>query len=236
MQNPEPSIVFDEDRASTYDKRITKTAPIFEALRLLIRTILSDLPSDARILCVGVGTGSELIDLAQAFPQWQFTAVEPAAPMLDICRRRAEENGIASRCTFHQGYLASLPPSEAFDAATCLLVSHSFMQKEARRFFFQEIASRLRPDGYLVSSDLASDMSTEAYQSLLTVWLRMLRQSDIPAEEIEKFRASYGRDAAILPPPEVEAIIASGGFTPPTLFFQTFLIHAWYAQRRREDG
>jgi len=44
------------------------------------------------------GTGSELIYLAQNFPQWQFT-VEPAAPMLDVCRQRTEECGIASRCT-----------------------------------------------------------------------------------------------------------------------------------------
>ncbi|NEU73446.1 class I SAM-dependent methyltransferase [Hassallia byssoidea VB512170] len=231
MQNQKSSIVFDKERASSYDKRFAKLAPMRDALHLLIRVILSELPAEARILCVGVGTGSELIDLAQAFPQWQFTAVEPAKPMLDICRQRTEECGIASRCTFHEGYLDSLPASDPFDAATCLLVSHFFMQLEARRNFFREIASRLRPDGYLVSADLASDMSTAAYQSLLDVWLRMLRQSDIPAEEVEKFHASYGRDAAVLPPLEVESIIASSGFYTPVLFLQTLLIHAWYAKR-----
>ena len=179
----------------------------------------------------GVGTGSELIDLAQAFPQWRFTAVEPAAPMLDICRQRAEECGIASRCTFHEGYLDSLPESDSFDAATCILVSHFFMQPEERRNFFREIAARLRPDGYLVSSDLASDMSASAYKSLFEVWLRTLKYSDLPAEEVEKFRASCGRDVAVLPPQEVESIIASSGFDTPVLFFQTLLIHAWYSKR-----
>lgn len=231
MQNQESSIVFDQERASSYDKRFAKLAPLNAALHLLIRLVLSELPADARILCVGVGTGSELINLAQTFPQWQFTAVEPAAPMLDICRQRAEECGIASRCTFHEGYLDSLPASHSFDAATCLLVSHFFVQQDERRNFFSQIASRLCPHGYLVSSSLASDMSTSAHQSLLEVWLRMLRYSEVPAEEVEKSYASWGRNVAVVPPLEVESIIASSGFDTPVLFFQTLFIHAWYAKR-----
>lgn len=231
MQNQKSSIVFDQERASSYDKRFAKLAPMRDALHLLIRAVLSELPADARILCVGVGTGSELIDLAQTFPQWHFTAVEPAAPMLDICRQRAEERGITSRCTFHEGYLDSLSASDSFDAATCLLVSHFILQQNERRNFFRQIAARLRPNGYLVSSDLASDMSTSAYKSLLEVWLRVLKSAEVPIEEVEKFRTSYGRDVAILPPKEVESIIASSGFDAPVLLFQTLLIHAWYARR-----
>ena len=180
MKTQEPAIVFDQERASSYDKRWAKLAPIRDALHLLIRAILSELPADARILCVGVGTGSELIDLAQAFPLWQFTAVEPAIPMLDICRQRVEECTITSRCTFHEGYLDSLSASDSFDAATCLLVSHFFMQPEERRNFFNQIALRLRPQGYLISSDIAYDMSTSDYQSVLDVWLRMMKSAEVP--------------------------------------------------------
>ncbi|MCG8422547.1 MAG: methyltransferase domain-containing protein [Proteobacteria bacterium] len=230
MQSRESPVVFDRECASSYDERFAKLAPIRDALHLFIRLVLSELPVDARILCVGVGTGSELIDLAQAFPQWRFTAVEPATPMLDICRQRAEECGIASRCTFHDDYLDSLAKSDPFDAATSILVSHFLVQPEERRNFFRQIAARLRPDGYLVSCDLASDMSASAYKSLVEVWVRMLRYAEIPAEEVDKFRASYGRDVAVLPPHEVASIIAASGFDPPILFFQTLLIHAWYCQ------
>ena len=147
MKNQQTTLVFDQEFASSYDRRFAKLAPMHNALHLLIRMVLSELPNDARVLCVGVGTGSELIDLAQTFPQWKFTAVEPAAPMLDICRQKAEEYGIASRCTFHEGYLDSLPASDPFHAATCLLVSHFFIQQEERRNFFRQIAARLLPDG-----------------------------------------------------------------------------------------
>ncbi len=231
MKNQEPTVVFDQERASSYDERFAALAPMRDALHLLIRVILSELPTDAHILCVGAGTGAELIYLAQNFPQWRFTAVEPAAPMLDICRQKAEERGIASRCTFHEGYLDSLPASDSFNAATCLLVSHFMMQQDERSDFFQQIASRLHPDGYLVSSDLASDMATSEYQSLLEVWLRMLKYAQVPVAEIDNFRVSYGRDVALLSPEKVESIITKGGFESPVLFYQTLLIRAWYAKR-----
>ena len=228
MQNQQTSIVFDRERAANYDKSTAKFAPLGEALHFLIRLILADLPTDARILCVGVGTGTELINLAQAFPQWQFTAVEPAAPMLDICRQRAEECGITARCTFHEGYLDSLPATDLFDASTCLVVSHFIMQPEERRNFFSQIAVRLRPNGYLISSDLSADSSTDAYQNLLKIWLGLFQ---LPAEQIEKMRSVFGQNVAVLPPIEVESIIASSGFDRPVLFFQTLLLHAWYAKR-----
>ncbi len=231
MKNQESVVVFDQERASSYDQRFAKLAPMRNALHFLIRMVLSELPADARILCVGVGTGAELIDLAQTFPQWQFTAVEPAAPMLEICRQRADECGIASRCIFHEGYLDSLPAMDSFDAATCLLVSHFFMQQEQRRNFFCQIAARLRPNGYLVSADLVADLSSPEYHSLLEVWLRTLRYSEVPAEEVKTFRASYGRDVALLPPQDVASILTSSGFDTPVLFLQTLLIHAWYSQR-----
>lgn len=231
MKNQQPAIVFDQKAASSYDNRWAKLAPIRDSLDLFIRAILSELPADARILCVGVGTGAELIALAQEFPQWQFTAVEPAIAMLNVCRQKVEESGITARCTFHEGYLDSLPASDYFDAATCLVVSHFIMDKEERRNFFNQIALRLHPQGYLISSDISYDMSTSDYQSLLDVWLRIMKSAELPEEDIEKMRAAYGRDVAVLPPQEVASIIASAGFDPPVLFFQNLLIHAWYSRR-----
>ncbi|MEL6775907.1 MAG: class I SAM-dependent methyltransferase [Cyanobacteria bacterium J06597_16] len=231
MQNQEQAVVFDEQRASTYDERAAKIAPLRDTLHLLTRLILSELPTDARILCVGVGTGLELIYLAREFPQWRFTAVDPASAMLDVCRQKAEACGVASRCTWHEGYLDSLPASEPFHAATCLLVSHFFMQQKERRDFFGQIASRLCSQGYLVNADLASDMSSVPYQNLCEIWTRLLEYAGYPDEDVKEFLAAHDRDVAVLPPNEVSSIIASSDFDEPTLFLQTLFIHAWYARR-----
>jgi tRNA (cmo5U34)-methyltransferase len=105
------------------------------------------------------------------------------------------------------------------------------MQPEERRKFFSQIATQLRPQGYLVSADLASDMSTTSYQSLREIWTRMLQYAEYPEQVIKDFLDFHGRDAAVLPPHEVSAMIASSGFDSPVLFMQTLFIHAWYAIR-----
>jgi tRNA (cmo5U34)-methyltransferase len=231
MNNQEQPVFFGKEQASGYDRQWAKLAPIRDALHLLLRIALSELPDDAQVLCVGVGTGAELLYLAESFPQWSFTLVEPAKPMLDICRQRAEESGITSRCTFHEGYLDSLPLSTPFNAATCLLVSQFIMQPEERRAFFGQIFNRLQPGGYLVSADLASGTSAPAYENLLEVWFQMQRFNGMPEEAIEKMRLAYGRNLSVSTPQEIEGSIASSGFDTPVLFFQAFLIHAWYGRR-----
>lgn len=236
MQRQEPPIAFGPEHAAAYDQRYAKLSAMRDALHLLIGAVFADLPAEARILCVGAGTGHELIYLAQKFPQWRFTAVEPSAPMLEVCRRKAEESGIASRCVFHEGYLDSLPPTEAFDAATSLLVSQFVLEPDARIGFFRAIAERLRPGGFLVTADLASDTASVTYQSLLDVWIRLMRETGSAPEQLEKMRVTYGRDVAVLPVEEIGSIIASGGFDTPVLFLQTGLIHAWYAQRTPTGG
>jgi len=231
MQRQEPPVAFGHEHAASYDARFAKLAAMRDALHLVVSAVFADLPAEARILCVGAGTGHELIYLAQKFPQWRFTAVEPSAPMLEVCRRKTEECGIAHRCIFHEGYLDSLPASAAFDAATSLLVSQFILAPDARAGFFRAIAGRLQPGGYLVSADLASDTASATYQSLLDVWIRLMRETGAAPEQLEKVRMTYGRDVAVLPLEQVSSIIASGGFETPVLFFQTCLIHAWYAQR-----
>src|SRR5688500_7018160 len=98
-----------EQQAAGYDKQWDRLAPVRDGLHFVLESAFANLPRDARILCVGVGTGAELERLAKAFPEWSFTAVDPAGAMLDVCRRRAEAGGFVARCQFHEGYLDSLP-------------------------------------------------------------------------------------------------------------------------------
>jgi tRNA (cmo5U34)-methyltransferase len=232
MRKEEIAALFDK-QASSYDQQWSKLAPINDALHLLTSTVLSELPPKANILCVGAGTGAEILYLAQKFPEWHFTAVEPSSAMLDVFRRRAEEQGISSRCVFHVGYLDSLPVNESFDAATAFLVSQFILERHARSAFFQSIAERLCPAGVLVSSDLAGDVAATDDRELLGLWFRVMAGNGALAspEAIERMREAYRRDVAVLPPQDVRDIITRGGFDSPVLFFQAGMIHAWYAKR-----
>lgn len=223
---------FGPEQAAVYDQQYAKMAPLRDALHQLMEAILCDLPPDARILCVGAGTGAEIIRLAQRFPGWHFVAVDPSGAMLNICRQRLQDLGLSSRCAFHEGYLDSLPATESpFDAATSILVSHFILSEDDRRAFFRGIATRLRPGGLLVNADLAGDTSAASYDSLLEVWMRVMNAAEITAEKREAIRAAYGKAVAFLPPDKLASLVQSSGFEPPVQFLQTGLIHAWYASK-----
>lgn len=230
MNNDELKAVFDQ-QASGYDKQWLRMAPINNALYYLLESVFVDLPPQARILCVGGGTGKELVHLANKFPGWHFTAVEPSAAMLDICRHHAEEAGITARCFFHEGYLDSLPTKDKHDAATCFLVSQFILEKDARSEFFRQIANRLKPNGILASSDLAEEVDTDRYEVLLRVWQNVMAPTDTSAERLNQMRLGYAKNVSVLSPAAVAAILKSGGFEAPVPFFQAGLIHAWFAKR-----
>lgn len=156
--------------------------------------------------------------------------------MVEVAKFRAEQNGLGDRCNFHTGYLETLPPGEAFDCASSLLVSQFLLDPREREEFFLSIASRLKPGGILATADLASDTEAPHYSSLLEVWLRTMTAADLSAERVQQMRAAYNRDVAILPVQSIEAIIASAGFETPIQFYQAGLIHAWYCQRRKNDA
>lgn len=235
MHSEELKAVFDQ-QASGYDKQWAKTAPIRDGLHFLLESIFAELPADARILCVGAGTGVEIAYLARKSPHWSFTVVEPSGAMLEVCRHRAKTEGFTARCYFHEGYLDSLPIEDRHDAATCFLVSQFILEQAARSEFFRAIAVRLRPGGILASSDLASEVGSNDYTALLHVWLNMMAAAGIPPEGLERMRAAYAQDVAILPPKLIAAIIESGGFETPVQFFQAGLIHAWFSKRASDNA
>ena len=230
--HPDRIVSLFDQQAAGYDRQWARTAAIRDCLYLLLDPLLSGLPAEARVLCVGVGTGQEMAHLARRFPGWTFTAVEPSGAMLAACRARALEEGFAHRCRFHEGFLDSLPEQAPFDAATCFLVSQFITDRTQRIAFFRGIADRLGTGGLLASSDLASDVGSAAYEVLLPAWMRMMQDAAVSPEALERIRAAYASDVAVLPPAEVEAIIAAGGFDAPVRFFQAGLIHGWLAARR----
>ena len=230
MNDEELRGVFDR-MAPGYDSKLARMAPINNGLFFLLESVLAELPQQARILCVGVGTGTELIHLAGSFPGWRFTAVEPSGSMLGICRKRVAEAGLSARCRFHEGYLESLPLGEMHDAATCFLVSQFILDAQARSEFFSQIANRLVPGGIVANADLSADVESEGYDAMLAVWHRVMSTSAVSVEGLERMKSGYAKDVAILPSAAVASIIESGGFDKPAEFFQSGLMRAWFARR-----
>ncbi|WP_321346203.1 class I SAM-dependent methyltransferase [Halopseudomonas oceani] len=219
-------------QAAGYDQQWAHMAPIRDALHFLLEAVFFPLPVNANVLCVGAGTGQELLHLAIAHPSLRFTAVEPAGAMLEQCQLNAERLGVADRCTFHHGYLDSLTDDPRFDAATSFLVSQFILDRHARTDFFQQIARRLKPGGLLANADLTGCADPEQQRRLIALWAQAMSAEPVTADTLHNMQQVYSNDVAVLPAAEVESIISAGGFSTPVVFHQAGMIQAWAATRR----
>lgn len=225
MNREEITDLFDQ-QATVYDDNWQKVAPIKDAMHLMLGAAFSELPDDARILCVGSGTGQEVLYLAEMFPNFNFTLVEPAPTMMQVCRKNIIERGFESRCEFHVGYLESLPAMPMHQGATSILVSHFLMDECARIAFFAEIAKRLVVGGRLFNADLIADTQSDDYPATLNFWMSVMQQTGMDEAKKQEIKDTYERDVAILDSDKVMNIIKAGGFKNSIRCFQTGMIVA----------
>ncbi len=232
MSNESVAKIFDKGTPEAYDERNRKLAPIADNLHFLIRFVLDELPDDARILCVGVGTGIEIVELAKANPGWRFVGADPSATMLGGCRKRLAENHLSDRCELHHGYISVVPDKANFNAALCLLVMHFLKSLDARRQMFTDIARRLHADGYVINAEISADRTVAAFDDILEKWIAMQRLGGASDGHAASFREAMKEHLLLLPPHDTETLMRDAGFSLPVQFFQSLLIRGWYAQKR----
>ncbi len=228
---PSMAQLFDADHAAIYDQRFAALHPIKDLLHLILHAHFGALPADARILVVGAGTAAEVRYLAPLHPGWRFTLVDPAPAMLDVARQHAEAEGFAERCTFHVGFVSSLPETP-HDAATSLLVSQFLTDADDRQAYFRDIAARLKPGGLLFDADLAAERDGPDFEAVMALWLDLMGLADgMGPEQRANYIAKFGQWVAAHGPAQVEGMIEAAGFTRPARVYQAGLIQGWIAAR-----
>lgn len=221
---------FGKNHAANYDKSSEGLAAIKDALHLVTKVSLMDLPDNSEILCVGAGTGAELIALAQSNPGWRFTALDSSEAMLDVCREKLDKEGLLSRCDFHLGYIDSLPGNRIYNAATAILVSQFLTNKADRVAFFEKIRRHLKSGGYLINADLARPVEDHQYRKLMESWIKMHRYNGLSAEQATASTSLWDKFVSVIESGKIEAILIAGGFKNPMLIFQVVFIHAWVSR------
>ena len=227
-----PTDFFTQDAAKSYDDRNRKLSDISNCLHFLTGLLLKELPDQSRILCVGVGTGAEILSLSQTYPNWKFLALDPSQSMLNICRERLQQAGVADRCEFVHGYVQDLPPGENFNAALSILLAH-FVPKNDRQSFFQNMTDRLKPRGFLVNAEISFDLDSREFSSMLPNWMSVQQLMGATAESLAKLPSLMRDVLTIFPPKETENIFREVGIDLPVQFFQAFMICGWYGQKKK---
>ncbi|MEM7181233.1 MAG: methyltransferase domain-containing protein [Spirochaetota bacterium] len=218
---------FNQELAKVYDERNKPLSSISENLHFLLKLVLEELPEKAKILCVGAGTGAEILSLAKSFPNFTFLAVEPSLPMLEVCRQRVLAAGYTNRCEFLHGLVQDLPTGEGFDATLAILVGH-FIKRDERLPFYKSMSTRLRPGGYFVNAEISFALESPEFPAMLKNWRSIQERMGASPESLESLAQQLREMLTILSPTEVESSIKEAGIALPIQFFQSFMIHAWY--------
>lgn len=224
---------FDPSRAAEYDQQSRVALAGYDACHELTTCMLASILGDdsrAKVLIVGAGTGQEMLTMGPLEPGWQFTAVDPAPPMVELARDRVASAGLSDRTDFVLGTVADLPAEARYDAATLIGVLHHLPGDQAKREILRDIAQRLKPGAPLV---LAGNRRRYAeHPLLLKAWRQRWRLNGASAAEVE---AKIGKILQGADPPASEQVIAEllaeAGFGSPHLFFSSLFWGAWVTFR-----
>lgn len=231
----DPAAKFDPSRAGEYEQQSRIALAGYDACHELSACMLAAALGSgqaARVLVVGAGGGAQEIVTAGALePAWDFVAVDPSEPMMELAVARVEAKGLAERTTFHLGYVDDISANERFDAATLIGVLHHLPGDAAKQAILRAIAARLQPGAPLI---LAGNRF--AYQSqplLLAAWGQRWRMHGATPADIE---AKLGKILQGADPPHSEEAVAEllrdAGFEAPTRFFSSLFWGAWIARRK----
>ena len=187
------------------------------------------------MLCVGVGTGSEILSLAQTFPEWTFVGVDPSIGMLGVCRKRLNKAGILDRCELINGYIDDVPEEDTFSAILSLLVAH-FVNRDDRLNFYQGMCDRLCSNGILITTELSYDLNLPEFPLLLKNWMAVQSLMGATPESLASLSSQLHEMLTIISPEETEMLLIKSGITVPVHFFQAFLISGWYGIKNSQPA
>lgn len=110
-------------------------------------------PTGAKVLILGGGTGQLLPDVLNRIQPRQVVYLEASIRMLHLARRRLRTHPLADRVRFRHGTEADLLPNEQFDVVVLPFVLDLFTTETLRQSLLPRVLVALRPGGWLLVTE-----------------------------------------------------------------------------------
>lgn len=127
-------------------------APEIVAAARKLPGVESRLAAGGKILDIGSGSGTVLMQFAEAFPACQATGVEPLPYFIDRSRRLIQERKLSNRVRVESVSAEQLTFDQEFDLITMVQVLHELPDR-AKADILRRCRQSLRPDGVLLVVD-----------------------------------------------------------------------------------
>jgi tRNA (cmo5U34)-methyltransferase len=228
FDNMTEKMEFNEEMATEYDKGVRRTLPSYDSMFRLVQTYLrANLLQNANVLVVGAGGGNELATFGPSNPEWTFTAVDPAPPMLDFARTKAEHLKMMERVEFIEGTVDKVGVGRTFDAATCMLVLHFVADREDKLSLLKKVRQHLTPAAPFVMATMYGDTTDPAFDELFALWKAYwLDSTNLSEAEVEAMEEAV-RSLSFIPEEEIVQLLRAAGFGKIAKFFTTNMFGGW---------
>ena len=219
---------FNITMSAEYDKGVRRTLPTYDSMFRLVQAYLrANTEQHANILLVGAGGGNELTTFGPSNPGWTFTAVDPAPPMLDIARMKAEDLKLTDRVDFILGTIDNVDASNTYHAATCMLVLHFIVNVDEKLLLLKKIRQLLTSGAPFVLVSMYGDTSHPEFDELFALWKAYwLDTSDLTIVEVDEMEKTV-RGLSFIPEEEILHLLREAGFGKIAKFFTTNMFGGW---------
>lgn len=226
---------------SGYDLVVQQLIPGYASLARLAVSLLDASPlasrNGASVLVAGCGTGAELLEARSQRPDWQLTAIDPSASMLEEAQRRLEQEAESSGTAqagqpirWLQATAEELAMPQAFDGALSVLVLQSLADDGSKLAFLSSLASSLRPGGQLVLVDLMRPERSPLQAQVERAWQGFQRASGLAGASEALASLSPGLHPIGLS--RLTSLVNAAGFSDPAAVFQALDFQGFLLQRR----
>jgi|GEM_PF-3051341 len=157
-----------------------------EMKRVLFRGI--DFSAIAKVMDIGCGYASDLIDLAQKYPDLQLHGYNISPDQVKICRERIANLGYSQRINIYNRNSAQQPFPDEYDLISSYQVIHHIKKKKD---VFLNIGQHLKNGGLLVAAEIISnlpltpieDPKSTAFFATRLKWAELLAQNNLRVVE-----------------------------------------------------
>ena len=213
-----------------YDLIVQRLIPGYASLARLAVALLAASPlasaDGAPVLVAGCGTGAELVEARAQRPDWQLTAIDPSAEMLQAAQGRLGDAGIQWR----QTTVEELGEEGRYAGALSVLVLQSLPDDGSKLVFLTALARSLQPGGQLVLVDRMAPERSPLQAQVEAALLGFQRASGLEASAEDLMPLSQGLHP--IGEARLAALVEAAGFSDPARVFQALGYEGFLLQRR----
>lgn len=220
------------EEVEQYDAFVSKVFPGYQQLPLILLSHLRAFAgSEAHVLDVGCGSGTNIVTLATHQPGWLFVGVDPSEPMLTVAQDKINSIGAQDRVTFIKGTVDTLPNDSIFDLVTCILVEHLQPDDGKKLHLLEGIHRRMVSGGWFILFGLHGDLKTDIAKQRLNTWLEFVSLQGLSKEVQDNVRRRATVEDSLIPEKRILELMEEVGFVNIEKIYQLQLLGAWCGQK-----